>query len=39
MLLSRHQNERKDDKIKITNRSLENMSNLKHLGTIPANKN
>jgi hypothetical protein len=30
--MSRHQNARQDDKIKIANRSFENMAHLKYIG-------
>jgi hypothetical protein len=38
MLLSRHQNEGQNRDIKIANRSFENMSQLKYLGTTVTNQ-
>jgi hypothetical protein len=39
MLLSRHQNASQNRDIKIVNRSLENVSQFKYLGTTVINKN
>jgi hypothetical protein len=39
MLLSRHQNVGQNRDIKITNRSFENVSQFKYLGTTVANQN
>jgi hypothetical protein len=39
MLLSRHQNVGQDRAIKIANRSFENVSQFKYMGTTVANQN